>query len=105
MRRSARTDSRHISSATLRIPGDLPATLYSGPVSESGPCGCRHMAGSAANGGQLEYAVGGVSVRFPCKPYPTQMAMMAKVSTSLHSANLIFNMTGGLMFSQILLRL
>jgi len=64
------------------------------------------MAGSAANGGQLEYAVGGVSVRFPCKPYPTQMAMMAKVSTNLQiSASLIFNMTGGLMFSQILLRL
>ena len=27
----------------------------------------------------MEFAVGGVPVKFPCKPYPTQMAMMAKV--------------------------
>ena len=40
------------------------------------------MAGSASNRAQLEYAVGGVPVKFPCKPYPTQMAMMAKVPTS-----------------------
>ena len=28
---------------------------------------------------QHDYAVGGIQLKFPCKPYPTQMAMMAKV--------------------------
>ena len=28
---------------------------------------------------QHDFAIGGVQLKFPCKPYPTQMAMMAKV--------------------------
>lgn len=37
--------------------------------------------GVAPIGEQLE-TIGGVLVRFPCKPYPTQKAMMAKVGLS-----------------------
>ena len=32
----------------------------------------------------MDFAVGGVPVKFPCKPYPTQMAMMAKVQSYLN---------------------
>ena len=39
------------------------------------------FSGSALNREQqLEYHIGGVCIKFPCKPYPTQVAMMAKVS-------------------------
>ena len=31
----------------------------------------------------MDFAVGGVPVKFPCKPYPTQMAMMAKVQKTV----------------------
>ena len=43
---------------------------------EGGQCS---MAGVASVGVQQEYAIGGVTVKFPCKPYRTQMAMMSKV--------------------------
>jgi len=32
---------------------------------------------------QFQYMIGGVPVLFPCKPYPSQIAMMAKVSIQL----------------------
>jgi len=32
---------------------------------------------------QFQYMIGGVPVLFPCKPYPSQIAMMAKVRIQL----------------------
>ena len=42
---------------------------------------------SKSSGSQYEYHIGGVPVKFPFKPYPTQMAMMAKVRTRKSWAN------------------
>ena len=44
---------------------------------------------------QLEYHIGGVPVKFPCKPYPTQMAMMAKVQITIFPPIPEFNRLGG----------
>ena len=32
-----------------------------------------------STGKHIQYMIGGVPVLFPCKPYPSQIAMMAKV--------------------------
>ncbi len=39
--------------------------------------------------GQQEYKIGGISVYFPCKPYPSQFSMMDKVTTTFLELYLI----------------
>ena len=33
---------------------------------------------------QFNYPIGGIPVQFPCKPYPTQIQLMSKVSVCLY---------------------
>lgn len=41
-----------------------------------------HTSSMAADA--VEYTIGGVKINFPCKAYPSQLAMMNSVSVMMH---------------------
>lgn len=48
----------------------------------------------------VEYTIGGVKINFPCKAYPSQLAMMNSVCASLTSHYLIHQQEDVFMTSQ-----
>ena len=52
----------------------------------------------ASIGEQSEYTMGGVPVKFPCKPYRTQVAMMSKVSVAGGAARSIYGLSRAIYF-------